>query len=231
MLNRLVVSAAISLTLVVACLRAQPAAQTTSQTESSRKPAAVMSPDNASWLERAGRDQEDRPEFVIEVMNLKPGDIVADIGAGSGYFSRRLARAVAPGGKVYAVDVTEEMLKLVRESAVRDGITNIVPILGSDSDPKLPDGKISKMLLVDVYHEFQNPTAMLAALKRDLAPKGRVYLIENRLEGETARHVKREHRMSVKDITSEWGAAGFRILERHDDLPTQHFFVLEAIKP
>jgi len=226
MLKRVVVLAAIPLLLAVACLRAQPAAQT----ESGRKPAAVMSPDNASWLERPGRDEEDRPEFVLEVMNLKPGDVVADIGAGTGYFSRRLARAVEPAGKVYAVDVRNQMLKLLREYAARDGITNIISILGSDTDPALPDGKISKMLLVDVYHEFQNPTAMLAALKRDLAPGGRVYLVENRLEGKTAQHVRREHRMSVKDITSEWGAAGFRILERHDDLPTQHFFVFEAIR-
>ena len=226
MLKRVAIFAAVPLVLLTACLRAQPAAEA----ESTRKPANVMSPDNASWLERPGRDAEDRPEFVIEVMNLKPGDVVADIGAGTGYFSRRLARAVGPAGKVYAVDITEEMLEQLREYAARDAITNIVPILGSETDPKLPDGKISKMLLVDVYHEFQNPSAMLAAIKRDLAPKGRVFLVENRLEGDTAKHVRREHRMSVKDITSEWGAAGFRIVERHDDLPSQHFFVLEAVR-
>src|SRR5688572_27412001 len=128
-----------------------------------RTPASVVSPDAVDWLERSTREEEERPEIVVEAMNLRNGSMVADVGAGSGFYSRRVARAVAPKGVVYATDIQPEMLEALRASAAREKLTNIVPILGTETDPKLPKSTFDWVLLVDVYHEFQEPKPMLAS--------------------------------------------------------------------
>lgn len=193
-----------------------------------RSPATIMSFRGAEWLERPQRVTEERPEQVLEAMGLRPGDVVADVGAGSGYFTRRIAPLVAPDGIVFAVDVQNEMLELLVESVEAEGLENVVPILGGDDDPRLPPGEIDWILLVDVYHEFSNPTAMLARMREALAPEGRVALIEYRAEDSSGDHIRAEHRMSVRQVLAEWEAAGFELVQLHEFLPSQHFFVLRV---
>jgi ubiquinone/menaquinone biosynthesis C-methylase UbiE len=195
-----------------------------------RKPATVMSAGGSAWLEREGREEEQRPAEVIRAMGLKDGDVVADVGCGTGWFSRRLARVVASRGKVYAVDIQPEMLDRLREYTAKEGITNVEPVLGTETDPKLPPGGIDWILLVDVYHELQQPKPMLEAMRRSLKPDGKVALVEYRLEGTSAGHIRPEHRMSVEQVMSEWPAAGFRLVRQLDFLPTQHMFVFEIAR-
>lgn len=192
-----------------------------------RRPAPVMGASGADWLERPGRDEEQRPDEIVRTMGLKEGDVVADLGAGTGYFTRRLAKAVGPSGRVYAVDIQPEMLSRLKENMEKAGVRNVVSILGSNDDPKLPPGSLDWVLLVDVYHELQQPKATLARMRQALKPDGRVALVEYRLEGLTAVHVREEHRMSTKQVLAEWEPAGFRLVELHEFLPVQHFFVFE----
>ena len=193
-----------------------------------RKPANVMGFEGAAWLEREGRDKEERPDLVLQAMELKPGMTVAEIGAGTGYFSRRIAKAVGPTGKVYAVDIQPEMLDLLKKYAAREGIANIVSVLGGETDPKLPWGGVDRILLVDVYHEFQKPEPMLARIRESLAPGGTVILIEYRAEGDSASHILPAHRMSVEQVLSEWNAAGFELANQIETLPSQHLFVFST---
>jgi predicted methyltransferase len=192
-----------------------------------RRPAPVMGYQGASWLERPGRDQEQRPDEVIRAMGLRDGDVVADLGAGTGYFTRRLAKAVAPSGRVYAVDIQPEMIAYLKREVEKAGLANVVPVLGTGDDPKLPPGAVDWILLVDVYHELQQPKAVLARMLEALKPTGKVALVEYRLEGLTALHIREEHRMSPKQVLAEWEPAGFRLVKRLEFLPTQHFFVFE----
>ena len=192
-----------------------------------RKPATVMSYQGADWLEREGREAEQRPAEVIKTMGLKPGDVVADVGCGTGYFARRMAKAVAPGGRVYAVDIQREMLELLRGRLEQEAIENVVPVLGDADDPHLVPASLDWILLVDVYHEFQQPKAMLARMRAALKPSGRVALVEYRQEGTTALHIRPEHRMSVEQVLEEWQPAGFRLVKQHEFLPVQHFLVFE----
>lgn len=193
-----------------------------------RAPAAVMSFRGADWLERPQRVQEEQPAEVLRVMNVRPGDVVADLGAGSGYFTRRLAPLVAPTGTVYAVDVQQEMLDILAESVQAAGLTGVVPVLGTDVDPGLPEGGVDWILLVDVYHELSQPGPMLEAMRRSLKPTGRVALVEYRVEDGSAQQIRSEHRMSVLQVMLEWEAAGFELEELHEFLPSQHLFVLRA---
>jgi ubiquinone/menaquinone biosynthesis C-methylase UbiE len=187
-----------------------------------------MSYRGADWLERPGRLPEEQPHRLVNKLGLEQGDVVADIGAGTGYFSRMMAGRVAPDGKVYAVDIQPQMLDMLSELARREGLTNIVPILGEEDDPRLAPGSFDWVLLVDAYHEFQQPDVMLAKIREALAPGGRVALAEYRLEGDTARHIRRDHRMSVEQVLAEWEPAGFELLELDQSLPTQHLFIFSA---
>jgi ubiquinone/menaquinone biosynthesis C-methylase UbiE len=191
-----------------------------------RKPANVMSHEGAAWLEREGREEAERPDIVMAAMDLRPGLTVAEIGAGTGWYTRRIAPAVAPG-KVYAVDIQPEMLELLK-TKYSPGIPNIVTVLGTDTDPRLPAGSVDRMLMVDVYHEFQKPREMLASLRKTLAPGGTVTVVEYRLEVETASHIYVDHRMSVEQVLAEWTPAGFELVERIETLPSQHLFVFRA---
>jgi ubiquinone/menaquinone biosynthesis C-methylase UbiE len=196
------------------------------QAPAPRVPAPVMSYRGASWLEREGREEEQRPDAIFQAMGLKDGDVVADVGCGTGWFARKMARIVAPHGKVFAVDIQPEMLDLAREYAQKDGVT-VEPILGTPRDPKLPPGGLDWVLMVDVYHEFQEPQEMLEGIRHALKPKGKVALVEYRLEDNKA-NVRPEHRMSVEQVLSEWVPAGFHLVEKLEFLPTQHFFIFEA---
>lgn len=187
-----------------------------------------MSYRGAPWLERVERVVAERPEEVLDAMGLEPGDIVADIGVGSGYFARRIARRVGPEGKVYGVDIQPEMLDILRERARDEGIDNIELVLGEPNDPKLPAGTIDWMILVDVYHEISEPRAMLARMREALAPDGRVALLEYRLEDSTGDHIYADHRMSIRQVLGEWKPAGFELVELYEFLPSQHMFVFRG---
>lgn len=192
-----------------------------------REPADVMSYRGWQWLERETRDEEEWPDEVINAMDLKGGETIADVGCGSGYYTRRLAKAVGENGKVYAVDVQPEMIEIMKSLAERENLENIVPVLGETADPKLPAESVDWILLVDVYHEFQDPEPMLEALRRSLKPDGRVALLEYRAEGDSARHIKPDHRMSVRQVLAEWSPAGFELVDLMEFLPTQHYFVFK----
>lgn len=196
-----------------------------------RKPAQVMSYRGAGWLERSTRDEEEQPYKVIGAMKLKEGDVVADIGVGTGYYARKIARVVGAKGTVYGVDIQPEMLEMLIEFCKRQKIENIKPILGDFNDPKLPKESLDWIILTDVYHEFSHPEAMLAKMLEALKPTGKVLLLEYRLDGETARHIKIDHRMSVKQVKSEWLPAGFELLELEEFLPSQHLFIFGKAKP
>ena len=195
-----------------------------------RKPAAVMTFHGAAWLEREDREAEQRPAEVIRAMGLRNGDVVADLGCGTGWFARRMAKVVAPKGKVYAVDIQPEMLDLLRGFVQKEEITNVEPVLGTATDMNVPPGSLDWVLMVDVYHEFQQPKAMLEAIRRSLKPKGEVALVEYRLEGTSAAHIRTEHRMSVDQVKAEWLPAGFRLVRKLDFLPTQYLFVFELAR-
>lgn len=190
-----------------------------------RTPAPVMTFHGADWLERPEREAEERPAEVIAAMGLKPGDVVADIGCGTGYFARRFAKAVGDTGKVYGVDIQPEFIDMLKANCAKEKISNVVPTLGTETDPLLPEASCDWIFLADVYHEFQHPKEMLAAMRKALKPTGRICLVEYRLLGDTAKHIKAEHRMSVKQVLAEWQPAGYELEDLLAFLPAQDIFV------
>src|SRR4051812_10826373 len=151
------------------------------QTYMGREIAQVMGHLAADWLERPEREREERPRKAIEMMELRPTDVVADVGAGSGYFSLRIAERV-PKGKVLAVDIQPEMLDLIRKTAREKGVSNVEPVLGKEDDPMLPAGAVDVALMVDAYHEFDHPREMMLAIVKSLKPGGRLIDLEYRGE-------------------------------------------------
>lgn len=215
------------LLLSLACAPS-PAAQPRTEAPP-RQPAQPLSYEGgADWLEREGRAETERPEIVLAAMNLKDGDVVADLGAGTGFYTRRLARAVGPSGKVWANDIQPEMLDRLKELAAKEGIANVVTVVGTETDPKLPKGAFDWILLVDVYHEFQQPEPMLARIREALKPDGRVALVEYRAEGDSAAHIHELHKMSVEQVLAEWVPAGFVHVKTIEELPTQHLFIFSV---
>jgi SAM-dependent methyltransferase len=193
-----------------------------------RVPAEFMSYLGADWLERPERIEEEQPERVLDAMDLRPGDVVADIGCGSGYYARRMARRVQPGGTVYCEDIQPEMLDIMRERAADEGVTGIEAVLGTPTDPGLPPGTVDWTIIADVYHEMSDPEPMLAGIRRALSPRGRVALLEYRVEDGTGDQIKADHTMSVRQVLLEWQAAGFELVALHDFLPSQHLFFFRA---
>jgi len=145
-----------------------------------REIAHVMGHQAADWLERPEREEEEKTSVLIEALKLKPGEMVADIGAGTGYLTRRIAPKILPRGKVFAVEIQQEMLDLLTNRLTRMGFTNVVPVLGEITDPKLPASSIDTILMVDVYHEFDHPYEMTEAMCRALKPGGRLVFVEFR---------------------------------------------------
>ena len=190
-----------------------------------RIPAQVMSHLGAPWLEREDRDEKEQPYKVLEAMKLKKGDVVADIGVGTGYYARKIAKKVAPTGWVYGVDIQAEMLVYFNDYCDKEGITNITPVLGTFDDPRLAPKSLDWIILADVYHEFENPVIMLQKMRDALKPTGKVCLLEYRLEDDSGAHIKLEHRMSVEQVKKEWLPAGYELLELHEFLPSQHLFI------
>jgi ubiquinone/menaquinone biosynthesis C-methylase UbiE len=182
---------------------------------------------DAAWLDRASRQQEEAPEAALTLVGIRPGMVVADVGAGSGYMTMRIARIVGRGGqsgKVYANDIQPAMLRIVQEKARAEGLSNIETVLGTETDARLPEGVIDLALLVDVYHEFRRPREMLRSIHRSLGSGGALVLIEYRKEDPDL-PIALTHRMSVADATREVEAEGFRFDRAIEGLPRQHIIV------
>lgn len=190
-----------------------------------REIAHYMSHLGAPWLERPEREAEENTAALVEAIELRPSDVVADIGAGTGYYSFRLAKKV-PEGKVLAVDIQQEMLDLLSAEAKKRAAGNVKPILGTTSDPKLPAGGVDVVLMVDAYHEFDHPREMMEAIVRALKPGGRVVLVEFRAEDPAVR-IKPLHKMSEAQAVKEMTAARLKHVETKDLLPQQHLMIFE----
>ncbi|HVT27804.1 MAG TPA: methyltransferase domain-containing protein [Lacipirellulaceae bacterium] len=180
----------------------------------------------APWLTRESREREEDCKTLLAALKIKPGDTVCDLGCGNGFYSLKLAKLVGEHGRVIAVDIQPEMLNLLKERAAAAKITNIEPVLGTTVDPKLPDGKLDLVLLVDVYHEFDHPAQMLAAIRTSLKPTGRVALAEFRAEDPKV-PIKRLHKMSKAQIMKEFPPNGFKLVEQYDKLPWQHLMFFQ----
>jgi precorrin-6B methylase 2 len=191
-----------------------------------REIAQFMSHLAAGWLERPEREQEEQPTRLMEALALKPGQAVADIGCGSGYFTFRLAKAVGPQGKVFAVDIQPEMLDLVKQKMKAQNVTQVVPVLGEEADPKLPAESCDMILLVDVYHEFEFPYEMTVAMVKALKPKGQLVLVEYRLEDAQV-PIKLVHKMTEKQVVKEMAVHPLKHLRTYDKLPWQHVIIFE----
>lgn len=189
-----------------------------------REIARVMSHEGADWLERPDREQEEAPAKAIAMMELKPTDVVADIGAGTGYFSFRIAKLV-PQGKVLAEDIDPQMIDDLRKTIHDEHVANVEPVLGTTTDPKLPAG-VDVVLMVDAYHEFDHPREMMEAIVRSLKPGGRVIDLEYRAEDPQVL-IKPHHKMTEAQATLEMTAVGLVHVKTLDNLPQQHFLVFQ----
>jgi ubiquinone/menaquinone biosynthesis C-methylase UbiE len=188
--------------------------------------APTMGYGGAPWLIRQTRQAEEHPDDVMRQLALKPGMVVCDMGCGNGFYSLLMARQIAPDGKVLAVDIQPEMLRLLQLRAKDQGIENIEPILSSVVDPQLPKNAVDLVLMVDVYHEFSHPVQMLAGIRESLAPGGLVALLEYREEDPTV-PIKPLHKMSKRQIMREYRANGFKLAKQYDGLPWQHLMFFE----
>jgi SAM-dependent methyltransferase len=190
-----------------------------------REIAKVMGHPAIGWLERTEREKEEAPSKAIAAIDLAPHHVLADIGAGSGYYSFRISEKV-PQGKVVAVDIQAEMLEFLRTRAAQLGVTNVEPHLGAIDDVKLPPASLDAALMVDAYHEFSHPREMLASLHRALKPGGRIFLLEFRGE-DPAVPIKPLHKMTEVQARKELEGAGFRFVSNLRPLPWQHFMIFE----
>ncbi|KQT10156.1 class I SAM-dependent methyltransferase [Ramlibacter sp. Leaf400] len=189
-----------------------------------REIAGVMGWQGAAWLEREERERQERSDLLLRELRLAPGMQVADVGAGTGYHARRIARLVAPGGTVQAVDVQPQMLEQLQARARREGVDNIVPVLASERDARLAPASLDLALLVDVYHELEYPVEVMAGVVRALRPGGRVVLVEYRAE-DPAVPIKSLHKMSEAQIRREMAVHPLVHERTANVLPWQHIVV------
>lgn len=188
-----------------------------------REISQVMRPQGAAWLERPDRETEEQPEKLLTILSLEPDDVVADIGAGTGYFAFRISPQI-PRGQLLAVDIQPEMLEIIRQKKREYGAGNVVPILGTAKDPHLPEASVDLVLMVDTYHEFLYPREMMTAIVKSLKPGGLVVLVEYRSEdpGVTKNPL---HEMTEVQVRLEMGAVGLQWLATYGILPQQHVIV------
>lgn len=189
-----------------------------------REIALVMGHQAARWLERTNRESQERTDLLLPALKLKAGDAVADIGCGSGYYTRRLVQAVGTNGLVYAVDIQPEMLALLTNKLAALNIHNVKPVLGTTADPKLPHAVVDLILLVDVYHEFDQPFEMVEAMIRALKPGGRLVFVEFRAEDPTVA-IKPMHKMTEAQVRKEMSVHPLEWVETIAALPQQHVIV------
>jgi ubiquinone/menaquinone biosynthesis C-methylase UbiE len=191
---------------------------------SGRRFAQPMSYLGADWLDRSERVTEEEPDIALDAIKLVKGSTVADVGAGSGYMTVKMAKRVGPTGKVYANDIQPEMLALLRQRLAKEKIANVETVLGTIDDPKLPAGAVDLILMVDVYHEFSEPQKMLQRMHEALKPGGRLVLLEYRKE-DPAIPIRPEHKMSVAEARLEVEAEGYKLSKVDEVLPRQHILI------
>jgi SAM-dependent methyltransferase len=184
----------------------------------------VMGHRGAAWLERPDRRTEERTDLLLDFLMEQPGRVVADIGAGTGYFAIPWARRLGEGGEVLGVDIQPEMLQLLQAMAAEAGVGNVVPVQGRIDDPRLPADSVDVVLMVDAYHEFSHPREMQEGLFRALKAGGRVVLVEYRGEDPSV-PIKELHKMTEEQAVREWTRAGFEHVVTEDFLPQQHVLV------
>jgi ubiquinone/menaquinone biosynthesis C-methylase UbiE len=201
----------------------EPSASGTGKLYMGREIALTMGHAHANWLDRPARAEEDAPDAVVAALGLAPTDVVADIGAGTGYFTFRMSPLV-PRGRVLAVDIQPEMLDEITQRMAADRVDNVVPARGTVTDPGLEENSVDVALIVDAYHEFSHPREMMLAVRKALRPGGRLVLVEFRLEDPEV-PIKPLHKMSQAQARAEMAAAGLEWVETRDILPRQHFMV------
>lgn len=189
-----------------------------------REIAHYMSHQGAPWLERPEREEEEKTSRVLPALQLRAGDRVADVGAGSGYFSWRMAKAVGPTGIVYANDIQPEMLAILSTNVAAQGVTNVIEVLGTSTDPRLPTNALDLVLMVDVYHEFDHPFEMMQGISRSLKPGGRVVLVEYRGEEQWV-PIKPSHKMTEAQVRAEMALQPLEWVETLKVLPRQHILI------
>lgn len=183
--------------------------------------------DNTPFFDRPERNDEERSDAIVDALEIPGGAAIADIGAGTGYFTWRLAKKVGPAGKIFAVDVQQKMLDLTAEAVKQRGFANVSNVLGSDTSPRLPDRSVDLVFIAYSYHEFSNPEAMMESIKRSLKPGGRVFVLEFAKESRSA-PASATHKMSLEEIRSEIEPLGFELDQMLDFLPMQHGLVYKV---
>jgi precorrin-6B methylase 2 len=194
-----------------------------------REIAQVMGPGGLEWLDRPEREEEEQPAKALDSLEIHPGDVVADLGAGSGYFTFRIAPIVGKTGKVLAVEVQEAMLNTLQARAAAMKATNVEVVRGSETDPHLPTRGVDLVLFVDVYHELTYPFEVMTKVREALKPGGRVVFVEYRKEDPTVR-IKEVHKMSVKQLEKEMNAVGLVRVRTVETLPLQHIVTFEKCR-
>jgi ubiquinone/menaquinone biosynthesis C-methylase UbiE len=189
-----------------------------------RKIAPVMGVGGAPWLVRPERVTEEHPDQALDAIGIEPGSTVADIGAGIGYFTWRLAARVGPGGVVYGEDIQQPMLDALTKNVAARHFNNVRAVLGTADDPKLPKNSLDLVLLVDVYHEFSEPEKMLDRIREALKPDGRIVFVEYRAEDPNV-PIKEEHKMTVSQVRAEVQPEGYRFDKTIEVLPEQHIII------
>ena len=189
-----------------------------------REYALPMSAAGAAWLDRDERQREENTELSLRLLEVQRGSVVADVGAGSGYYATRLARLVGTEGRVYASDIQQAMLDIIRGRIERERIPNIELVLGTPTDPRLPRGTVDLAIMVDVYHEFSEPQVMLRRIRESLKPGGRLVLLEYRGEDPKV-PILPLHKMTVAQAKTEVEAEGFALTTVKEDLPWQHVLI------
>jgi ubiquinone/menaquinone biosynthesis C-methylase UbiE len=188
-----------------------------------REIAQVMGYQGSAWLDRMNREREEKPQLLVEALELNPTDVVADIGAGTGYMSFKIADKV-PQGKVLAVDVQPEMIEMLSDRISKSGVTNVQPMLGTEQDPQLTPNSINLAIFVDVYHELAYPREVMANVAKALKPNGRIALVEYRGEDPLV-FIKPLHKMNQAQARKEMNQLGLQWLETKSMLPQQHLML------
>jgi precorrin-6B methylase 2 len=191
-----------------------------------REIAQVMGPGGIPWLDRPAREEEEQPGKVIDALELREGELVADLGAGSGYFTFRIAPKVGKAGKVLAVEIQDEMLETVRERATALKVANVEAVKASETDPHLPARAVDLVLMVDVYHELSYPFEVMTQVRKALKPGGRMVFVEYRKEDPKV-PIKEVHKMSVEQLEREMSAVGLARVRTVETLPWQHIVIFE----
>lgn len=191
-----------------------------------RQIAPVMSAAYADWLTRPERDIEEQPDRVVKALRIPKGATAVDLGAGVGYFTWRLAKQVGPKGRVLAVDIQQAMIDRLKRNLAEKGIHNVEVILANEEDPHLPIGEVDLVLMVDVYHELQQPEKTIGHVRRSLKSDGRLVLVEYRGEDPTV-PINPLHKMTVQQVRSELESMGFRMVQLLEFLPRQHILIFK----